>query len=80
MAVAFGASVLLPPLQAADMLAYEIHRQFRNGVPPPVERWQSIRLSEGGKVSIGFLDEAGINDWAAQADRLKNLPILRMTR
>jgi hypothetical protein len=64
--LSFADSKRLPPLQAADMLAYEVHRQFRHGERPPPDkvRWQSVRLSEGSRVSVGFLDEAAIKEWA----------------
>lgn len=64
-AMTHGVSSDLVPLQAADVLAYEVHRQFRDGTPAPDKvRWQSVRLSEGGRISIANLDEKEIAAWA----------------
>jgi hypothetical protein len=64
--ISFQDSKGFVPLQAADMLAYEVHRQFRHGEKPPADtvRWQSALLSEGRRASVGFLDEAEIRRWA----------------
>lgn len=64
--ITFADSKYVAPLQAADLLAYEIHRQHRNGIPPGPNvkvRWQSARLSKN--VHVAFLAEDEIRKWAA---------------
>lgn len=62
--VAFEDSKLLPPLQAADMLAYEAHRFLRPISDPGLRegRWQWQRLRK--RVSVGVWDRQAIETYA----------------
>jgi hypothetical protein len=65
-AVSFGVSSDLVPLQAADLLAYEVHRELRRGFSNPAGRWQSQQLGVGGRVAVAMLDQKAISDWASR--------------
>jgi Protein of unknown function (DUF3800) len=66
-AITFDDSKRLVPLQAADMLAYEVHRRFRSGEQTEPLRWQSVEIGNGGKTSVALLGEKEIRAWATMS-------------
>ncbi|MGH7934289.1 MAG: hypothetical protein ACREQN_14170 [Candidatus Binataceae bacterium] len=77
------------PLQAADILAYEVFKQVENQVvdqgKKPDGTPRHVRISVKGLVrpeDISYLqywDRAGLGDWIADAERQGVMARLRMT-